>query len=644
MRRRRALVMIAVYVLIIAHVVQWLVTGWTVGPFVASDAMETLENGVINGGFVILALLAASVLVAGRFACGWACHMGGLQDLCAWLLRKGGIRPRLFRARLLGAVPLVLGLYMFVWPSFRRDVLAPLLRRWWPDALAWIGPFHDLPGWTVRLTTEHLWERLPGAWVAIPFLLVCGGATVYFLGARGFCRYGCPYGGVLAPLEQLTPGRITADLARCDRCGRCTAVCESGVRVMEEIWAHGRVVSRHCMRMLDCVAVCPKNALRFGAGTPGVFRLPGRKDRPRAVYDLSWPEECLVAGAFAGAFFTLRGLYDLIPMLMAVGLAVSVAFGVWKTWRLLRDRDVRFAGMQLRRAGRMQPAGWAGLATAAIAGLLLMHSVAVRAMIWWGGVLERPVTVPAELVFADRRDAITPEMTASAREALAWYRRAAGWAQGGWALTDTPSAELRRAWLHLVCNEPAPAEARMRRAIARLGYTDTLSADLARILVVQGQPDKAVELLTGVVTEHPGYDQSRRTLCWILLNQNRGNEAVVICERAVATRPEPHVRAHLAAVYVSVGRLAEARTQLERAVTDAPRNASIRHDLACVRFMTGDMEGALGELRRAAQIDARGAGVYLRRGAAMLAEAGRLHEAHRWLREAEAADRRSDSP
>ena len=30
----------------------------------------------------------------------------------------------------------------------------------------------------------------------IPFLFIVGFMTVYFLGSKGFCTYGCPYGGV----------------------------------------------------------------------------------------------------------------------------------------------------------------------------------------------------------------------------------------------------------------------------------------------------------------------------------------------------------------------------------------------------------------------------------------------------------------
>src|ERR1051326_8752681 len=119
-RRFRALrvsILIAIHLLIIAHIIQWKMMGTTIAPLVAADSMYTLEQGQLNNGFLIFAAVLLVTLVIGRFLCGWACHMGGLQLFTAWLLHKAVIRPRMFRARLLGYLPLVFGLYMFVWPS-----------------------------------------------------------------------------------------------------------------------------------------------------------------------------------------------------------------------------------------------------------------------------------------------------------------------------------------------------------------------------------------------------------------------------------------------------------------------------------------------------------------------------------------------
>ena len=312
---RRAVVLAVIQLLIVVHVIQWLVSGRTMSPIEPSEAMETVKHGVVNAGAVFFVLALLSTLVLGRWFCGWGCHLVMLQDLCGWLMRRIGIRPRPFRSRLLIYVPFVLAVYMFIWPVVYRWGVVPIQARlhehasWVPDS----GAFPPWEGFSSGLTTTDLWQTFPGWLVAVPFLLVCGFGTVYFLGAKGFCTYGCPYGGFFAPLEQLSPARIRVTDA-CDQTGHCTATCSSNVRVHEEVRAYGMVVDPGCMKCLDCVSVCPNDALYFGLGRPAVARGPARGREPTPAFDLTTREEIAFALVFLGTFlspllqptFTLR--------------------------------------------------------------------------------------------------------------------------------------------------------------------------------------------------------------------------------------------------------------------------------------------------------------------------------------------------
>jgi polyferredoxin len=132
-KRRRAIVLIAVQLLMIAHVVQWWITGETVTPIEPSELTETVRDGVINAGAIFFTAAMLSTLVLGRWFCGWGCHVVMLQDFCGWLLRKIGLRPKPFRSRLLVYAPLALALYMFVWPLVDRFIV----RAWWGPPEAW---------------------------------------------------------------------------------------------------------------------------------------------------------------------------------------------------------------------------------------------------------------------------------------------------------------------------------------------------------------------------------------------------------------------------------------------------------------------------------------------------------------------------
>ena len=115
MGRRRAIVLLIVHVAIFLHLLHWQLAGETLSPLEPSEAMFTLTRGVLNAGAIVLSLSLLTTLVLGRWFCGWACHVVALQDLCAWLLKRVGIRPRPLRSRLLMFVPLQFLYELTVW-------------------------------------------------------------------------------------------------------------------------------------------------------------------------------------------------------------------------------------------------------------------------------------------------------------------------------------------------------------------------------------------------------------------------------------------------------------------------------------------------------------------------------------------------
>src|SRR5262245_30326177 len=284
----------------IAHIIQWRLMGKTISPIEPSETMYTLQNGFVNAGFIFFSLAILATLIFGRFFCGWGCHVLALQDLCGWLMKKCGIHPKPFRSRLLVFGPLALACFMFLWPLAKREIVKPLVGERWTTLRLYLGEAGPRPQLRAALTKTDFWETFATWSVALPFLAVCGFATVYFLGAKGFCSYGCPYGGFFAPVDALAVGRIRVTDA-CEHCGHCTAVCTSNVRVHEEVRDYGMVTDPGCMKCMDCISVCPNDALYFGFGKPALFtgaRTPSPK-KPRffpGLPDLTWPEEiaCLI--------------------------------------------------------------------------------------------------------------------------------------------------------------------------------------------------------------------------------------------------------------------------------------------------------------------------------------------------------------
>ena len=532
---KRAVVLGVVQLLITLHVVQWWMTGTTLAPIEPSESMETLKYGVVTVGFIFFALALASTAILGRWFCGWGCHVVMLQDLCGWIMKKAGIRPKPFRSRLLVYLPLGLALYMFAWPVVYRLAVAPFVQ---PD-LVW-------PGWSIELTTQDFWRSFPGVAVAVPFLLICGFGCVYFLGAKGYCTYGCPYGGFFAPLDEVATGRIRVTDA-CEHCGHCTAVCTSNVRVHEEVRDFGMVVDPGCMKCMDCVSVCPNDALYFGFGAPAirkdsVRRTPGESataagagpieiaspSRSSKTYDLSWPEEIVLSAIAVGTLLAVRGAYDAVPLLFASGIAGCTTFLAWKAWRTVRDPNVRFHRWQLKLHGRWKAAGAVWVAATAVVLALVAHTGFVNASFALADRADREVTIAAEYVFTPNAMEPPPAMADAARTAIDRYRRASFVGDGGTGLLPTwqPQIDLRIAWLQAVLRDLPAAETTLRQSVERHGSTQAAEAGIARLLRTQGRDLEALAHYRTFVEARPDWGDLRdEAVVWL---ESEGDFAAAI--------------------------------------------------------------------------------------------------------------------
>jgi polyferredoxin/tetratricopeptide (TPR) repeat protein len=602
---KRAAVLGVVQALIILHVVHWLVAGRTVAPIEPSEAMETLKHGVVNAGFIFFALALASTAILGRWVCGWACHVILLQDLCAWIMKKAGIRPKAFRSRLLVYLPLGLALYMFAWPVVYRLAVAPFVQ---PD-LVW-------PGWTMELTTTEFWRTFPGLFVAVPFLFVCGFACVYFLGSKGYCTYGCPYGGFFAPLDELATGRIrvTDD---CEHCGHCTAVCTSNVRVHEEVRDFGMVVDPGCMKCMDCVSVCPNDALYFGFGKPAKGAAPRAlgpisiepPPRPTRAYDLSWPEEIVLSVQAVATFLAVRGAYDAVPLLFASGIAGCVVFLSWKAWRCLRDPNVRFHRWQLRLHGRLRPAGAAWLGGAALSLLLVAHTGVVNAAVAIAGWHDDRAALPPAVVFSENPIAPDPAIAHHAREGRRWYRFASFAGDGGIGLLWgwQPRLDLRMAWLAAVSGDLEGAESILRTTIERRGPNEAAVGGIARIMRARLRGEEALAWYREWAPKRPAWGSMRdEGIVW-LDSEGLFPQAIELARLGVESAPDDlRSMRRLSLLLIERGDETQVREGIrlvQRTLEIAPGNAFAYRAMALGHGRLGELEEALPLMRRAVEIE-----------------------------------------
>ena len=174
-----------------------------------------------------------SLVFWGRgFFCGWLCPYGALQEFAYVIgrkLRLPRIRVHPWDDRRLKRVKYIL-LALLVIATFTSTVAA--------DFLVELEPF--------KTAITLMFDRGPPFVVYAAFWLVLG-AFLF----KGFCRYVCPLGAVLALAGRF---RRLDWIARRSECGTpcqyCKARCEYGA-----IGPDGRIDYDECFQCLDCVTI-----------------------------------------------------------------------------------------------------------------------------------------------------------------------------------------------------------------------------------------------------------------------------------------------------------------------------------------------------------------------------------------------------
>ena len=195
----------------------------------AALADSTLAVPLVVLAFFLLPLIAA--LLFGRVFCGGVCPLGAIQDVV--LLRPRQLPRSVDRyGGLFRYVYLIAAIVLAMLPAERRDFI---ICRFDP----FVGIF-----------------RLSGAaWmIGAGAILLVVGTTI----GRPYCRFLCPYGGLLAVVSRFAvwPVKITPD-EELD-CGLCVESCPFGA--IHQL----RAVPSECLACARCFAHCPRQQLAWG--------------------------------------------------------------------------------------------------------------------------------------------------------------------------------------------------------------------------------------------------------------------------------------------------------------------------------------------------------------------------------------------
>ncbi|HHN78928.1 MAG TPA: tetratricopeptide repeat protein, partial [Phycisphaerales bacterium] len=365
---------------------------------------------------------------------------------------------------------------------------------------------------------------------------------------------------------RVAPGRIKVDHNKCEQCGVCTGVCESHVRVHDEIARFGSVVDPACLKDLDCVAACPNNALSFGLARPALLR-SFKSGRRRLPMDFSLPEDVLMAAVFLLSLAVFRGLYGVVPFLLTLAIGGILAYGSVLAVRLVTRRNLRFNSFQLKRDGRLTRAGLGGAVFGLVVAVFVVHSGVIRAHELLG---ERALNRAAIANRAGDREALRRAGRDAVRH-LTFGER--------WGLLTPPGADKQLALAHWSAGDDPRAERYWVRAVER-DETDLESRlDLAALYLKRNEPDLAEPVLRELIALQP---------------RSATDKAVYAANRATAWQ-------YLSSIAASKGDFEGAYAALKAAVDEQPKNAVLLTNLAIADTQRGDWDSAVALFRRAAE-------------------------------------------
>ncbi|MEX1311455.1 MAG: tetratricopeptide repeat protein, partial [Candidatus Sulfomarinibacteraceae bacterium] len=514
-------------------------------PVEPSEGMELAKHGVVNTGLVFFVAAILVTAVFGRFFCGWGCHLVALQDLSRWLLIKAGITPRPLRSRLLGFVPLVAFIYMFLWPAvYKLAVGRPL------------GPL------TSGFLTTDFWATFPGLTIAVLTFVVCGFAVVFVLGAKGYCTYGCPYGAAFGLADRVAPIRVRVTDA-CQGCATCTAVCTSNVRVHEEVRDHGMVIDPGCMKCLDCVANCPNGALYVGAGRPAV----GRRSEQRAPGTLTGPEELVAGAVFILGFLSFRGLYGQVPFLFSLGIAAVLSGLAITVWRMKGRPDVRLGPIRLKTGGRILKTGQVFLAAMVLVVAYWLHAAVIQGLTRVG----------------DRRYDLTSDLQRASLDVLSEWTPPDPKDRGR-VEAASRTLDLLERWSPVA----SPVRDRQRAWLAYL----------------EGDRARARSLVDHALAGSDGDAQAHLLSARLSVDEGRWLDAARSLALAVEVDPfEPAGFLALGTVLGRNGRLAEALEVFSAGLETHPTSVGLRYNSGLTRALLGDVDGAVRDFELVLELD-----------------------------------------
>ena len=213
-----------------------------------SLGMFFLAAGI--GGFLVLTPII-TYFVGKRWYCSWVCGCGGLAETAGDPFRQ--LSSKKVSAWKFERV-LIYSVLVFI-----TVVTGVVLYTYFTNTKSFLG-----------LDVYTYFQQPYGFFIGAIFSGVIGVGFYPLMGARVWCRFGCPMAAYLGLFQRLKSRfRITTNGGQCISCGNCSTYCEQGIDVRWYAQRGQNIVRSSCVGCGVCSSVCPRGVLKLENGPEG---------------------------------------------------------------------------------------------------------------------------------------------------------------------------------------------------------------------------------------------------------------------------------------------------------------------------------------------------------------------------------------
>jgi polyferredoxin len=216
--------------------------------FMPIGALMALKLWIAEGIFdpihpaalvIFIGAILSAILLKKSF-CGWICPVGTLSD-AVWKTGK----------RIFGKNFAIMKYIDYPLRSLKYIIMAFFLHviiiKMTPLQIA---EFLNTPYWKVSDIKLLKFFTEMSLTTKITLGILFGLSLLY---KNFWCRYLCPYGGLLGLLSSISPAKVKRDETKCIKCGLCAKNCPSLLPVDKK----EAIYSPECTGCLTCVSHCP---------------------------------------------------------------------------------------------------------------------------------------------------------------------------------------------------------------------------------------------------------------------------------------------------------------------------------------------------------------------------------------------------